>query len=317
MTGAAPQVTVVVPTRDRAGLLGRTLRGALGQEGVDHEVVVVDDGSRDGTADVLAAIGDPRLRVVRHRQAEGVSRARNDGIAAAAAPWVAFLDDDDLWAPTKLRAQLDAAGRSGAGWVWSGMLSVDAALNPLLVYRSPQGAGIARRLMTTCEVPAPSTVMARTDLVRRLGGFDESLASTADWDLWIRLARSEAGVGVDEVLVAYVEHGDNMLAGAADPRLARPEFDRLARKHADAADAAGVEFGHLWWNRWVASRHRRSGRRVLAARTYLADAVEHRRPGSLARAAVTLAGDRVWHVVRAWNIGRPVAPDWLTRYRDP
>lgn len=309
------EASVVIPTHNRADLLERTLRSALDQRGVRHEVIVVDDGSADTTPAFLEGLTDPRLRTVRHDVAQGVARARNAGIAAARAPWVAFLDDDDLWAPTKLRRQLDAAARSGAGWVWTGMLSVDTQLNPLLVYRSPPPEGMAQRLLITSDIPAPSTVMVRTDLLRRLDGFDETLASPADWDLWIRLSRISPGAGVDEVLVAYVEHGANMLAGADDPYRARPEFDRIAAKHADLAAQAGVEFGHLWWNRWVASRHRRAGRRILAARTYLQDAVAHRRPDSLVRAVGALVGDRAWQAVRAVHVGRPSAPEWLAPYR--
>src|SRR6476469_688180 len=78
-----PEVSVVIPTRDRWWLLSMTVRGALGPEGVRHEVIVVDDGSRDETPDRLAAVGDHRLRVVRHEVSRGVAAARNSGIAEA------------------------------------------------------------------------------------------------------------------------------------------------------------------------------------------------------------------------------------------
>ena len=115
---AAPQISVVIPTHGRWPLLQRALQAALGQQDVEVEVVVVDDGSPDETAARLAQIDDARLRVVHHAVATGVSRARNDGIAAARAPWLAFLDDDDLWAPRKCADQLAAAhagGRDGRG----------------------------------------------------------------------------------------------------------------------------------------------------------------------------------------------------------
>lgn len=92
-------MTVVIPTRNRWSiLLGAALPAALGQEGVDHEVVVVDDGSTDETSDRIAAIGEQRLRVVRHDRSLGVGRARNAGIDAAQGAWIAFLDDDMIGA---------------------------------------------------------------------------------------------------------------------------------------------------------------------------------------------------------------------------
>ena len=102
-------ISVVIPTHNRSALLSRTLASALAQRGVEMRVIVVDDGSRDETAAMLARVGDPRLTILRHEQARGVSAARNAGIAAATGEWVAFLDDDDLWSPTKLAEQVSAA----------------------------------------------------------------------------------------------------------------------------------------------------------------------------------------------------------------
>src|SRR5690242_16683672 len=89
------------------------------QRDVSLEVVVVDDGSADGTREALAALQDPRVRVVRHDQSRGQAVARDSGVAAARAEWVAFLDDDDRWSPDKLRRQLDAAAAVDADFVYT------------------------------------------------------------------------------------------------------------------------------------------------------------------------------------------------------
>ena len=125
---ATPEVSVVIPTRDRSRLLALTLRSVRWQRGVDLEVLVVDDGSTDDTAEVVAAIADPRIRLVRQPVAQGVSAARNRGIAEAGGTWVAFLDDDDLWAPDKLVRQLQAAHQTGRAWVYTGEVNVDQQL---------------------------------------------------------------------------------------------------------------------------------------------------------------------------------------------
>ena len=119
-----PDVAVIIPTRGRSQLLGTTLHCALHQVGVELEVIVVDDGSTDDTAALLTRHDDDRLRVLRNDTPQGVSAARNRGIAHARSRWVAFLDDD-LWAPDKLSAQLKAAEAAGLGWVYAGDVNVD------------------------------------------------------------------------------------------------------------------------------------------------------------------------------------------------
>ena len=109
----ADAVSVVIPTRDRSHIVVDTVRSTLCQRHVELEVIVVDDGSRDATAEALEALGDPRVTVLRNASSCGVAGARNRGIERAAHPWIAFLDDDDRWSPDKLRVQLDRAHDGG------------------------------------------------------------------------------------------------------------------------------------------------------------------------------------------------------------
>src|SRR2546421_10333643 len=113
-----PEISVVIPTRNRRALVSRALTTVLGQRNVDIEVFVVDEGSSDGTAELVRSLADSRVTVVRHETPKGVANARNAGLARARAPWVAFLDDDDVWAPDKLALQRDAA--TGARWACGG-----------------------------------------------------------------------------------------------------------------------------------------------------------------------------------------------------
>jgi glycosyltransferase involved in cell wall biosynthesis len=156
-----PEVTVVIPTLNRWQLLSRgALRSALEQEDVDVEVVVVDDGSTDETPVRLAELDDERVRVVRHEQPGGLAHARNAGIAAARCEWVAFLDDDDLWAPWKLRRQLDAAAREDATFVYSAALYVTGGQVELAPALEPEGLG--QRLLAGEAIPAGgSNVMVK------------------------------------------------------------------------------------------------------------------------------------------------------------
>lgn len=210
-------VSVVVPTRDRRVLLERTLRTVLWQSHTDLEVIVVDDGSTDDTADFVAGIDDPRVQLVRLPASVGVAAARNRGLAAATGTHVAFLDDDDVWAPDKVRRQLDAMrGAPAALWCYPAAVIVDERLRPMKWQAAPPTEGLVTRLLQVNVIPGgASSVMARRETVVDAGGFDATLATFADRDLWIRLGLAGPAARVDEVLVAYVRHGRSMTTDVA------------------------------------------------------------------------------------------------------
>ncbi|MEP7346769.1 MAG: glycosyltransferase family A protein, partial [Gemmatimonadaceae bacterium] len=183
-------VSVVIPTRDRSSLLARTLHSVLDQQGVDLRVIVVDDASSDDTPAMLARVGDDRLTVIRHTTPGGVSAARNAGIEASTGDWVAFLDDDDLWSPTKLKAQIEAADSTERVWAFSGSITFTEDGTMFFGEAPPPVDVIVASLrMRNCVPAGASNVVVRTSALRQSGGFDPSLRHLADWDLWIRLVR--------------------------------------------------------------------------------------------------------------------------------
>jgi glycosyltransferase involved in cell wall biosynthesis len=318
------EVSVVIPTRDRWPVLSTSaLASALGQESVEHEVIVVDDGSIDETQTELVKLDATRLKVIRHREPSGVAHARNAGIAAASGEWVAFLDDDDLWAPHKLRSQLDAAKAAGASFVYCGAAWLDEDRHFVHALSPPAPEGIGLRLLRWNELWAGgSNVVARTDIVRRIGGFDERLFQLADWDLWIRLAFAGSAAAVDEILVGYVRHRRSMLL--TDRRDVFAEFDYLVDKHRVLSSKTGVvpDVGKFW--RWVAAGHLRAGRRGTAAWTFARGAYESRNPGALVRVPAALLGERAFVATRALarrtrrtspSAAEPAEPAWIARYR--
>src|SRR5512135_1524583 len=205
-------VSVVIPTRNRRDLLLRTARSVLAQRDVDLSVIVVDEASADGSADAVLALGDPRVRVVRHRVARGVAAARNSGIAEVTTPWVAFIDDDDLWAPDKLCAQLAALRADPrAGWSCTGAVHMDAECRIFLALGPPEADTAADELLRNNPVPGGgSGVLAATAVVREIGGFDEKLSNLADWDFYLRLGQRARLAGVPRPLVGYVIHAGGM-----------------------------------------------------------------------------------------------------------
>jgi glycosyltransferase involved in cell wall biosynthesis len=254
---------VVIPTRNRWRRLETTLASALGQVAVDLEVIVVDDGSTDETPERLHAVDDPRVRTVRHESSQGVARARNHGIAVAEGAWVALLDDDDIWAPAKLRAQLDAATAADAGFAYTGAVYLDERRRVIWVEPAPDPERIAHLLTQLNAVPAGcSNVIARTDLLRRLGGFDEQLFQLTDWDLWIRLAEASSAAAVPELLVGYLKHSSNMLTDKEHDILR--ELRYIEEKHRTDMRMAGINLSH-----WAGLNHLMAGRRREAATTYI------------------------------------------------
>jgi hypothetical protein len=188
---ATPTVTVVIATRDRAALLARALRSVLAQPTPRLEVVVVDDGSRDRRAvvDVVRAVRGP-VRLLQHGATAGRSAARNRGLAVARGAWVTFLDDRDLWVPDALTRQLDAlAGAPGTGWCLGGAVVVDDRWRIRRVDLPPGPAQVrAATGRYDLRPRGGSVVLARTALVRELGGYDPRFDVLADWELRIRLA---------------------------------------------------------------------------------------------------------------------------------
>jgi glycosyltransferase involved in cell wall biosynthesis len=277
MISVTPEVTVVIPTRNRWPLLEVAMRSVLAQEDVELELVVVDDGSTDETLCRLDVHADSRLRIIRHESAEGVARARNDGIAAARTPWVAFLDDDDAWAPTKVRRQLDALARGGR-FSYTGVVRVDDDFRVTAVQRAARPETVRRDLSRQNVIDGPSSLMVATALLRELGGFDEHFSILADWELYLRLAATAKPAAVDEPLVAYQLHAANMHVTRARELLA--ELERLKRKHPD------LHVDDIWYLHWVAVALRRSGHTAQALRLMLQVAVRKRDPVDSTRALI-------------------------------
>ncbi|MGH2997323.1 MAG: glycosyltransferase family 2 protein [Gaiellaceae bacterium] len=316
----APAVSVVIPTRDRRALLARALGTVLRQEATAVEVIVVDEASEDDTPRWLAALRDPRIVVVRHDVAKGVAEARNAGIERASAPWVAFVDDDDLWAPWKLASQLEALAREeSSAWAIGSAAVVDGRLRIRAAQRIAALDRFLPLLLGHNVVPGgASGVVANTEAVRRAGGFDSRLRIMADWDLWIRLALESPPAAVDRPVVAYVLHGANM---TSEPAGFRRELEYIREKHRGARAALGVELNDRGWSEWLAEVQRRSGLRLAPALIQARIAVSHRQPRSAARAlAVAFSPgwlDRrdAWRIQRIPAAWREEAEAWLEPIR--
>jgi glycosyltransferase involved in cell wall biosynthesis len=280
----SPDISVAIPSSGRWPLLARALRSALAQTIREVEVIVALDTPRteEASAEVLGAC-DRRARFVRPER-RGLSHARNAAIDAARGEWIAFLDDDDLWAPTKLDRQLHAAGEH-AEFVYGAALVVNSDLEPLETREAPSPAELPRALLGQNAIPAgASNVLVNADVLRRCGAFDPQFRHLADWDLWIRLASCAQAAAVPEVIVAHVRHADSMLFRAGG---SRKEFKRLVRKHGRYAAELGEPFDDRVLLGWLQTRHEAAGHRARAQLFRFRRVLRHGRTQQL-----TLGGDQ-------------------------
>ena len=202
------RVSVIIPAYNAANFIEETVDSALAQTHHDLEVIVVNDGSTDDTGDRLRRYGS-RIQVLELANG-GVSRARNEGVAVATGSWLAFLDADDLWAPTKLEQQLT---HRDAPWCFTDRYNMGAygALPKRYSESIPmRGGDIFEALMLDGNFITLSTVLLRRSVFEESSGFFPELHGTADFDLWLRIAERHPIAFCPEPLVSYRFHPGGM-----------------------------------------------------------------------------------------------------------
>jgi glycosyltransferase involved in cell wall biosynthesis len=212
------RVSVILPTYNRAWILGQAVDSVLDQDYANLELIVVDDGSTDDTPQLLSVYGD-RLNCI-HQVNRGVSAARNAGVRAASGDLIALLDSDDTWLPGKVAAQVsffethpDALiCQTQEIWIRNGV-----RVNPGKRHRKEAGM-IFERSLALCLV-SPSAVMMRRSLLDEVGLFDETLPACEDYDLWLRITWKHPIDLIDRPLI--VKRG-----GHADQLSQMPELDK-------------------------------------------------------------------------------------------
>lgn len=210
METTAPLVSVIVPTFNRAAYLREAVASVFAQTYANWELLVVDDGSSDGTRDYLASLGDSRVHVMTCPHSGNPGKVRNAALALARGFYVAFLDDDDLWMPDKLQLQVaDLAARPSCHWSYTHYSRIGARLEPVPAGPPRPVSGWALAWLVSGARMATPTVLAERSLVSRVHGFDESLPTSEDYDLFVRLAMVSEVACVDRALCAVRNHPSN------------------------------------------------------------------------------------------------------------
>jgi glycosyltransferase involved in cell wall biosynthesis len=203
-----PTVSVVIPTHNRATLIGEAIATVLNQTFRDFELLVVDDASSDNTQEVVRSFADPRVRYIRQGSNGGDHAARNAGIRASSGEFIAFLDDDDEWLPPKLELQTEYLRARGpeVGGVHTASFTVDKGTGETRVRRLPDEIA---NLPDTVSITT-SAVMVRRLCFETLGLFDESIPFCSDFDMWIRIVGRYRFGYIATPLVRYFVHSNRL-----------------------------------------------------------------------------------------------------------
>lgn len=204
------KVSIIIPTYNRANYIGQTIKSALSQTYSDYEIIVVDDGSTDNTKEVIAQYNG-KVRYF-YQENKGPTVARNLGINKSSGEYIAFLDDDDMWLPEKLEKQvrvLDADPR--IGFVCCASYVIDDKNNEMLIWkRNKELTKATFENLYERNFVYNLTVLIREGCIKEVGGLDETLLVSADYDLWLRVAKKHEFYYIDEPLTKYRLHENNL-----------------------------------------------------------------------------------------------------------
>ena len=284
---AAPLVSVIIPTHNRLPLLRLAVDSVRSQTFEGWELIVVDDGSTDGTGAWVESIGEPRITIIAAGRCGNAALLRNIGVRASRGSYICFLDSDDVWRATKLERQLEAMrAQRGNRWSYTGFEHIDDAGRSIagFVPPGPHGGWILEFLLDGRARAHTSTLMIERGLFEELGGFDESLVRCQDYDLCLRMAGVSPATFVADRVAGFRQHPGNQRIGWLDVlgfmnriyagtlrrtssrrlrRLARRMQRRVALEIVRKSRAAGLRgdtvaalaacFSYGWWHAgwWV------------------------------------------------------------------
>lgn len=210
MIDPSPKISVIIPTLNRCDTLQRAIDSILKQTTQAKEIIVVDNGSTDGTSDMVRS-HFPMVTYATEVK-RGVSAARNKGISIANSPWIAFLDSDDAWLPTKLEKQIKVCDENNdirlihTDEIW---YRKGKRVNQMKKHKK-RGGNIFDHCLLLCCI-SPSSVLMRKDLIKDIGLFDETLPACEDYDMWLRVTSKEPILYLDEPLtIKYGGHEDQL-----------------------------------------------------------------------------------------------------------
>jgi glycosyltransferase involved in cell wall biosynthesis len=218
-----PKVSVIIPSYNRAGMIGRSIKSILKQTSSDYEIIVADDASTDNTEEVVKSFNDERIVYFRLDKNSGQCVSRNLAIKKAKGEYIGFLDSDDEWLPTKLEKQLKLFKNSqdpNLAAVYCGFIERDEVLNrTYIINRGNRRGNLYKDLLKGYCPSTPTMFLVKKKALLSVNGFDEDLPTFVDYDLWLRLAQLDYTFDfVDEPLIIKYEHQGEQIAKNPEKR---------------------------------------------------------------------------------------------------
>ncbi len=214
-----PKVSVIIPSYNRAHIILNCLESVCSQTYSNLEIIIVDDGSKDNTSDVVSQYKDSRIIYVKHEKNQGLPSARNTGIKTSCGEILAFQDTDDLWMPTKIEETVNVFGESSSdvGVVYAASIRYRNNKKTYLPasYIKPKEGDVFKRLLLGNFIPAISACVRR-ECFDQVGIFDPSLPSLEDWEMWIRLAKKYKFRFIEEPLQTIYYTKDSLTANVSN-----------------------------------------------------------------------------------------------------
>lgn len=206
------EVSVIIPTYNYERFIVEAIRSVLSQTFSDFELFVVDDGSTDGTKDIVSTFKDPRITYI-YQNNRGLSSARNIGLESSSGEYIGFLDADDLWMPEKLDQQLSLfQTKPSVGLIYTGYTVIDEA-GICIATRTAQpidGDLVSQLILGNIVSGSITTSLIRRKCFDKVGLFDETLTSCEDWDMWLRIARISDFACLKHPLAKIRLHSNNL-----------------------------------------------------------------------------------------------------------
>lgn len=244
VTSPVPLVSIIIPAYNQAHFLVQAIESVLAQTYKNYEIIVVNDGSTDNTAEVAQSFGN-KIRYI-YQENRGLAGARNTGISHAAGEYIALLDSDDVWLPDFLEKMIRQTRLFPASTVFfCAALCMDAEGNDLpqkIHVKTDSARPDFYETLVFANFIIPSTVVMKSLPVKKAGCFDESLRSCEDWDLWLTLLPEHQFTGLDDCLIRYRIHGSSL---STDPTGMHNAATAVVNKHFGPDDGQYAEWPEI------------------------------------------------------------------------
>jgi|TARA_B100001964_G_scaffold245808_1_gene336691 glycosyltransferase involved in cell wall biosynthesis len=209
-----PEVSIIIPTYNRADLVGRAIKSVLNQTFQDFEIIVVNNYSKDNTLNIISSFNDSRIKIIDFQNNGVIAKSRNKGLMKSTGKYIAFLDDDDAWEPGKLERNIGILKTSSnlVGAVYTGMILLNHKEEVIKEIIPRYRGNILNSLLIKNHIESASAIILKKECFERVGKFDESenLGGGDDWDMWIRVSQCFEFEFNPELLVKIYFHGKNI-----------------------------------------------------------------------------------------------------------